>query len=192
MTEYKLVVVGGGGVGKSALTVQLIHSQFIEEYEPTIEDFYQKQVEIDGQVSMLEIIDTAGQEEYALMRDTYVRSGDGFVIVYAINMRSSFDEVTLYKDNILKTKEADHFPMVIVGNKKDLTKNRQVSLDELKDLAKLFQCAYIETSAKTRENVEEAFFQCVRQIRKYNGGKDPKSNDGLPLGPRKKKLCFIL
>ncbi|KAJ5070247.1 ras gtpase-related [Anaeramoeba ignava] len=190
MASLKLVVVGGGGVGKSALTVQFIHSQFLEDYEPTIEDFYQKQVEIDGKVSMLEIIDTAGQEEYALMRDTYVRSGDGFLIVYAINMRSSFDEVTLYKDNILKTKEVNTFPMVIVGNKKDLVDKRKVSLDELKDLAKLFQCACIETSAKTRENVEEAYFQCVREIRKAKGLNRSGNTNGLPARPKKK--CLIL
>eukprot|EP01156_Anaeramoeba_ignava_P009841 Anaeramoba_ignava/a478301_291.p1 GENE.a478301_291~~a478301_291.p1 ORF type:complete len:204 (-),score=36.10 a478301_291:290-880(-) len=190
MTEYKLVVVGGGGVGKSALTIQLVQSHFVDEYDPTIEDSYRRQVEIDEEICLLDILDTAGQEEYALMRDTYVRSGDGFVIVYAINMRSSFDEVTLYKDNILKTKEADHFPMVIVGNKKDLTKNRQVSLDELKDLAKLFQCAYIETSAKTRINVEEAFFGLVREIRKVKFGKTDEKTTGKTTKTKKKRKLF--
>ncbi|KAJ2545791.1 RAS1 protein, partial [Coemansia sp. RSA 1933] len=62
--EYKLVVVGGGGVGKSALTIQFIQSHFVDEYDPTIEDSYRKQCAIDGETAMLDVLDTAGQEEY--------------------------------------------------------------------------------------------------------------------------------
>ena len=62
MTEYKLVVVGAGGVGKSALTIQLIQNHFVDEYDPTIEDSYRKQVVIDGETCLLDILDTAGQE----------------------------------------------------------------------------------------------------------------------------------
>ena len=69
MTEYKLVIVGGGGVGKSALTIQLIQNHFIDEYDPTIEDSYRKQVTIDEETCLLDILDTAGQEEYSAMRD---------------------------------------------------------------------------------------------------------------------------
>ena len=69
MTEYKLVIVGGGGVGKSALTIQLIQNHFIDEYDPTIEDSYRKQVTIDDETCLLDILDTAGQEEYSAMRD---------------------------------------------------------------------------------------------------------------------------
>jgi small GTP-binding protein len=60
MKEYKLVVLGSGGVGKSALTVQFVQGIFVEKYDPTIEDSYRKQVEIDGQQCMMEILDTAG------------------------------------------------------------------------------------------------------------------------------------
>lgn len=69
MTEYKLIVVGGGGVGKSALTIQLIQNHFVDEYDPTIEDSYRKQVTIDEETCLLDILDTAGQEEYSAMRD---------------------------------------------------------------------------------------------------------------------------
>ncbi|KAJ5076535.1 ras-like protein rasd [Anaeramoeba ignava] len=192
MPSYKLVVVGGGGVGKSALTLQFVHSKFVEEYEPTIENFYQKQVEIDEETCMLEIIDTAGQEEFALMRDTYYRSGDGFLVVYSVDTRDSFDEVTTFKEHILKTKQSDTAPIVIVGNKKDLVQRRKVSSDELKDLASLFQCAFIETSAKTRENVDMAFFQCVREIRKFKALNNSIDNDSHPKRKKKKKNCFII
>ncbi|CAD1475463.1 unnamed protein product [Heterotrigona itama] len=62
MREYKIVVLGSGGVGKSALTVQFVQGIFVEKYDPTIEDSYRKQVEVDGQQCMLEILDTAGTE----------------------------------------------------------------------------------------------------------------------------------
>ncbi|KAF9578745.1 Ras GTPase, partial [Lunasporangiospora selenospora] len=64
MREYKLVVVGGGGVGKSALTIQFIQSHFVDEYDPTIEDSYRKQCQIDDEICLLDVLDTAGQEEY--------------------------------------------------------------------------------------------------------------------------------
>ena len=62
MREYKVVVLGCGGVGKSALTSQMISRVFLESYDPTIEDFYRKEISVDGRAAMLEILDTAGQQ----------------------------------------------------------------------------------------------------------------------------------
>lgn len=121
MTEYKLVVVGAGGVGKSALTIQLIQNHFVDEYDPTIEDSYRKQVRldckielrfsrliniqyiitsifqvvIDGETCLLDILDTAGQEEYSAMRDQYMRTGEGFLLVFAVNSAKSFEVQTI-------------------------------------------------------------------------------------------------
>ncbi|GFS31787.1 ras-related protein R-Ras2 [Trichonephila inaurata madagascariensis] len=81
---YKLVVVGGGGVGKSALTIRFIQSYFVVDYDPTIEDSYTKQCVIDGQVARLDILDTAGQEEFSAMREQYMRSGEGFLLVFSV------------------------------------------------------------------------------------------------------------
>merc|ERR1712072_1093341 len=172
MTEYKLVIVGGGGVGKSALTIQLIQNNFIEEYDPTIEDSYRKQVTIDDETCLLDILDTAGQEEYSAMRDQYMRTGQGFLCVFAITSRSSFDEITSFREQILRVKDEDKVPMVLAGNKCDLEDERQVTTAEGQDLAKGFGCPFFETSAKSRINVEEAFYQLVREIRADMGGKD--------------------
>jgi len=169
MTEYKLVIVGGGGVGKSALTIQLIQNHFIDEYDPTIEDSYRKQVTIDAETCLLDILDTAGQEEYSAMRDQYMRTGQGFLMVYAITSRSSFEELVGFKEQILRVKDTDKVPMVVVGNKSDLESERQVSTQQGQDLAKSFGAPFFETSAKTRVNVEESFYQLVREIRKSNG-----------------------
>eukprot|EP00968_Pinguiococcus_pyrenoidosus_P011283 scaffold903_cov262-Pinguiococcus_pyrenoidosus.AAC.18 len=73
--DYKLVVLGGGGVGKSALTIRLITDNFLEEYDPTIEDSYRKTMKIDGIEAVLDILDTAGQEEYSSMQDQWIREG---------------------------------------------------------------------------------------------------------------------
>jgi len=73
--EYRIVVVGSGGVGKSAVTVRFIQGRFTEKYDPTIEDSYRKSVEVDGQACMYDIMDTAGQEEYSALRDQYMKTG---------------------------------------------------------------------------------------------------------------------
>ncbi|KAL8995075.1 MAG: hypothetical protein Q9169_005111 [Polycauliona sp. 2 TL-2023] len=168
LREYKLVVVGGGGVGKSCLTIQLIQSHFVDEYDPTIEDSYRKQCVIDEEVALLDVLDTAGQEEYSAMREQYMRTGEGFLLVYSITSRQSFEEIMTFQQQILRVKDRDYFPIIIVGNKCDLDGERQVSRKEGEDLARSFGCAFIETSAKSRINVENAFYNIVREIRRYN------------------------
>ncbi|CAG8501098.1 5106_t:CDS:2 [Ambispora gerdemannii] len=168
LREYKLVVVGGGGVGKSALTIQFIQSHFVDEYDPTIEDSYRKQCVIDEEVALLDVLDTAGQEEYSAMREQYMRTGEGFLLVYSITSRNSFEEISTFHQQILRVKDKDYFPIIVVANKCDLDSERQVAGHEGRELAKHFVCRFIETSAKQRINVDEAFYNLVREIRKYN------------------------
>lgn len=191
LREYKLVVVGGGGVGKSALTIQFIQSHFVDEYDPTIEDSYRKQCIIDEEVALLDVLDTAGQEEYGAMREQYMRTGEGFLLVYSITSRSSFEEVGTFHQQILRVKDKDFFPVVVVANKCDLEYERQVQPHEGRDLAKRFNAQCIETSAKQRVNVDEAFIAVVRAIRRYQNESGPpqapvaagKANAG-PAGGR--------
>uniref|UniRef100_A0A674NKB5 RAP1A, member of RAS oncogene family a n=1 Tax=Takifugu rubripes TaxID=31033 RepID=A0A674NKB5_TAKRU len=102
MREYKLVVLGSGGVGKSALTVQFVQGIFVEKYDPTIEDSYRKQVEVDGQQCMLEILDTAGTEQFTAMRDLYMKNGQGFALVYSITAQSTFNDLQDLREQILE------------------------------------------------------------------------------------------
>ncbi|KAF1841273.1 ras-domain-containing protein [Cucurbitaria berberidis CBS 394.84] len=180
LREYKLVVVGGGGVGKSCLTIQLIQSHFVDEYDPTIEDSYRKQCVIDDEVALLDVLDTAGQEEYSAMREQYMRTGEGFLLVYSITDRQSFEEIMTFQQQILRVKDKDYFPMIVVGNKCDLDGERQVSTQEGQNLARQFDCKFIETSAKSRINVDNAFYDIVREIRRYN--KEMSSYPGAPSG----------
>uniref|UniRef100_A0A3B3UAF0 RAP1A, member of RAS oncogene family b n=1 Tax=Poecilia latipinna TaxID=48699 RepID=A0A3B3UAF0_9TELE len=107
MREYKLVVLGSGGVGKSALTVQFVQGIFVEKYDPTIEDSYRKQVEVDGQQCMLEILDTAGTEQFTAMRDLYMKNGQGFALVYSITAQSTFNDLQDLREQILRVKDTE-------------------------------------------------------------------------------------
>ncbi|OUM59641.1 hypothetical protein PIROE2DRAFT_66513 [Piromyces sp. E2] len=187
MTLYRLVVLGDGGVGKTALTIQLCLNHFT--YDPTIEDSYRKQVVIDDQPCILEVLDTAGQEEYTALRDQWIRDGEGFLLVYSIISRSTFERVEKFRNQILRVKETDRVPMVLVGNKCDIINKRDISREEGYFLAKRLQCEFIETSAKTCANVEKAFYTVVRCIRAQRGGNSMQS---LGKDKDKKKVCEIL
>ncbi|XP_043821983.1 GTPase KRas isoform X2 [Dromiciops gliroides] len=188
MTEYKLVVVGAGGVGKSALTIQLIQNHFVDEYDPTIEDSYRKQVVIDGETCLLDILDTAGQEEYSAMRDQYMRTGEGFLCVFAINNTKSFEDIHHYREQIKRVKDSEDVPMVLVGNKCDLP-SRTVDTKQAQDLARSYGIPFIETSAKTRQGVDDAFYTLVREIRKH---KEKMSKDGKKKKKKSKTKCIIM
>ncbi|XP_035108428.1 GTPase NRas isoform X1 [Callithrix jacchus] len=142
-----------------------------------LEDSYRKQVVIDGETCLLDILDTAGQEEYSAMRDQYMRTGEGFLCVFAINNSKSFADINLYREQIKRVKDSDDVPMVLVGNKCDLP-TRTVDTKQAHELAKSYGIPFIETSAKTRQGVEDAFYTLVREIRQYRMKKLHSSDDG--------------
>lgn len=82
---------------------------------------------IDDEVALLDVLDTAGQEEYSAMREQYMRTGEGFLLVYSITSRTSFEEILTFQQQILRVKDKDYFPIIIVGNKCDLDNEREVS-----------------------------------------------------------------
>ena len=160
-------VIGSEGVGKSSLTVQFIKNLFIDDYDPTIEDSYRKQVLIDGEACLLEILDTAGQEEYSAMRGNWpINRVQGYICTYSITSKSSFEKIKSEREHILRVKDREKFPMILVGNKCDLEDERQVTAKEAQNLSELFECPMYETSAKARINVENIFFELVREIKK--------------------------
>jgi len=189
LTTYKLVVVGDGGVGKSALTIQFFQKMFVEEYDPTIEDSYIQHTDIDNQWCILDVLDTAGQEEFSAMREQYMRTGDGFLVVYSVTDRASYDHVPEFQDLIRRVKEEQGaFPALLVANKVDLAQQRVVSEREGRDMAQQFGVPYIETSAKDPpRNVDKAFQDVVRLIRRQQPVR-PSS----PRGQNTQKCCQIL
>lgn len=107
-----------------------------------------------------------------------MRNGEGFVLVYSITSRLSFEEVDTFYQQIRRVKDRDYFPIVLVGNKCDLEADRQVSTQEGKDLAKSYGCPFSETSAKQRISVDDSFFEVVREIRRMNKEQEGRSKGG--------------
>ncbi|XP_028669432.1 ras-related protein R-Ras [Erpetoichthys calabaricus] len=191
--KYKLVVVGGGGVGKSALTIQFIQSYFVSDYDPTIEDSYTKICSVDGITTRLDILDTAGQEEFGAMREQYMRAGEGFLLVFAINDVGSFNEIHKFHRQIQRVKDRDDFPMVLVGNKADLEQQRMITREEAEHFAKENRIVYMESSAKIRQNVDEAFHEVVKAIRKYQELESPPSpSQNTAKHDKKSCPCVLL
>lgn len=190
-TSYKLVVVGAGGVGKSALTIQLIKNYFEPIYDPTIEDAYKKQVIIDGEICHLDILDTAGQEEYSVMKEHYMRTGEGFLIVFAVNDARSFDDWVTYREQINRVKDADKVPMVLVGNKSDLNE-RQVDIRSAREMAKLYALPFVEASALTRMGVDDAFYTLVREIRRFRKESDKIKDKKKKWVVARRRRCTLL
>ncbi|KAH0788505.1 small GTP-binding protein [Histomonas meleagridis] len=164
MADCKIVVFGSGGVGKSALTIQFVQGYFITDYDPTIEDSYRRVLLVDDQNVQLDILDTAGQGDFAPMRTSYMRQGKGFIIVYSIDDRSSFEEAEEFYNDIIRTKGTNKIPIVICGNKCDLEDKRVISKIEGEELAGKFGASFFETSALSNLNIEEAFVTLARQI----------------------------
>lgn len=187
---HKVIMVGSGGVGKSALTLQFMYDEFVEDYEPTKADSYRKKVVLDGEECQIDILDTAGQEDYAAIRDNYFRSGEGFLCVFSITEPESFEATSEFREQILRVKGDDeNIPFLLVGNKADLEDKRQVTADEALAKAKEWNVACVETSAKTKANVDKVFFDLMREIKS-------RKEDGLKPAKKpkkeKKRKCVIL
>ncbi|XP_075904725.1 ras-related protein ralB-B-like isoform X2 [Nelusetta ayraudi] len=187
---HKVIMVGSGGVGKSALTLQFMYDEFVEDYEPTKADSYRKKVVLDGEDVQIDILDTAGQEDYAAIRDNYFRSGEGFLLVFSITEHESFTATSEFREQILRVKEEEAIPLLLVGNKSDLEERRQVSADEAAQKAGEWGVQYVETSAKTRANVDKVFFDLMREVCKKKMAESKDKNG--PSGKKKKKRCCIL
>ncbi|XP_074750162.1 ras-related protein Rap-1A isoform X1 [Strix uralensis] len=165
-------------------TVQFVQGIFVEKYDPTIEDSYRKQVEVDCQQCMLEILDTAGTEQFTAMRDLYMKNGQGFALVYSITAQSTFNDLQDLREQILRVKDTEDVPMILVGNKCDLEEERVVGKEQGQNLARQWcNCAFLESSAKSKINVNEIFYDLVRQINRKTPVEKKKP---------KKKSCLLL
>jgi len=171
--EYKFIVLGSGGVGKSAITVQFVSGQFVSQYNPTIEESFTKLIEVEGTPCRLEILDTAGTEVFTALRQLYYDKGDGYILVYSITSESSLSDLEAIWHNLVKAKNTHEVPVVLVGNKCDKKDERQVGIQEGKNFAKRFNnCVFLETSAKSSINIDRIFEELVRQIWRRDGRPD--------------------
>jgi len=201
MSSAKIVILGIGGVGKSALTLQFFSSTFIDTYEPTLEDSYRKTIEVDDNPIVLNIYDTAGQEEFYSIRDQYIRIGEAFVFVYSITNKSSLDRVKDLRDRVVYLTEENKQVAVLFGNKTDLDADREVTAEMGQEIAGEYGWLFFEGSAKYKTNVMPAFAELVRFLRREQILSSPRQfieleNQNLPPSGRKRtrrtKLCIIL
>ncbi|KAK9537391.1 hypothetical protein VZT92_005014 [Zoarces viviparus] len=191
---HKVILVGRGCVGKSALTLQFMYDEFVEDYEPTKADSYRKKVVLDGEEVQIDILDTAGEEDYAAIRDNYYRSGEGFLLVFSITEHESFSALVEFREQILRVKaEEDKIPLLVVGNKSDLEERRQVSVDEARGKAEEWGVQYVETSAKTRANIDTVFCDLMREVqdKKMSENKNGKGKNKKNKKSFKERCCFL-
>ena len=129
-----------------------------------IEDRYKTKLKIEGVEYELEILDTAGEDDYQNMLDMWISFGEGFLLVFAINDKESFNLLKSKHDRVLKGKHGIKCPILLIGNKQDLENEREVQYSEAKQLADSWGIEYMETSAKTNFNCKEAFEKLALEI----------------------------
>ncbi|KAG0050973.1 Ras GTPase ras2 [Linnemannia elongata] len=183
---YKLVVLGDRGVGKTALTTQFVLNCF-DTYDYVIDESYRKAAVIDDQCYLLEVLDMFSQEESTAFRDMCIRDGEGFLLMYSITARSTFDTIRRFYDKIVRLKDSKKVPMILVGNKSDKSVEREVTHDEGALMAASLNCGFVETSAKDCVKIERSFYNVVRMIRQARGAEVPRQPRR-----RRRRVCAIL
>ncbi|XP_076841014.1 GTP-binding protein Di-Ras1b [Brachyhypopomus gauderio] len=166
--DYRVVVFGAGGVGKSSLVLRFVKGTFRDTYIPTVEDTYRQVISCDKSVCTLQITDTTGSHQFPAMQRLSISKGHAFILVYSITSRQSLEELKPIYQQILAIKGGiENIPIMLVGNKSDETQ-REVETSDGETQAATWKCAFMETSAKTNHNVTELFQELLNLEKKRN------------------------
>jgi small GTP-binding protein len=187
--SYKIVLLGGPSVGKSALTMRMITDNFVKDYEPTIEDTYTKDINLESTKCTLKIVDTAGMSDLKVMIDNWISEGDGFLLVFSIIDANSFPIVEEKRSRILKVKEKKDIPMLLVGTKLDMENKREVPTEKASSLAKEWGIEYVETSSLNSIRDKEVFYKMAKLIRE---SKNKVSSAQPSLSPQSTCCCTVI
>ncbi|XP_044033411.1 ras homolog, mTORC1 binding like 1 isoform X1 [Siniperca chuatsi] len=183
----KIAVIGYRSVGKSSLTIQFVEGQFVDSYDPTIENTFNKMVSVNGQDFNLQLVDTAGQDEYSIFHQSHSMDIHGYVLVYSVTSMKrclslfSFEVVQVLHDKLLDMVGKIQVPTVLVGNKKDLHMERVIKPEEGKKLADSWGAAFMESSAKENETAVEVFKRIILEMEKADGN-----------APQEEKKCAVM
>jgi len=171
------------------MTRRYVQGVFVQDYDPTIEDAYRKNAVIDRDSCVLDILDTAGQEDYTALRSTWMRERDGFLLVFSLTDRSTFEGLFPFVEQLsaIHEDEVTPPPIILVGNKHDLIRDRQVRRDEGQRWAEQYgNGIYVECSALSGEQIDLCFESLVREIRKRRKGKEKRERE------KRRSWCVIL
>uniref|UniRef100_A0A7S2N4U8 Ras-related protein Rab-1A n=1 Tax=Helicotheca tamesis TaxID=374047 RepID=A0A7S2N4U8_9STRA len=174
---FKLVLIGDSGVGKSCLLLRFADDAFTESYISTIGvDFRFRTVKIDKKTVKLQIWDTAGQERFRTITSAYYRGADGIIMVYDVTSKDSFDHVNDWMKEVNRY-ASEGTCKLLVGNKSDRTADKIVKEEEAKEFADELGIAFLETSAKSAKNVEEAFLTMAGELIKQRAERGSNGDD---------------
>ena len=166
---FKLILIGNSGVGKSSIIQRYMKQTFEDSYKCTIGvDFLMKTLEIKGKTVKLQLWDTAGQEKYKSMVASYYRGANVALVVFDITNHSSFDSLPLWIENYYKN-GPEQKNIILIGNKKDIVENRQVTQEEAETFSETNNMMYFETSAKEGDNIEYVFTYAAEKLLEFYG-----------------------
>jgi len=195
--DYRVVVFGAGGVGKSSLVLRFVKGTFRDSYIPTIEDTYRQVISCNKNICTLQITDTTGSHQFPAMQRLSISKGHAFVLVYSITSRQSLEELRPIFEVIREVKGSQEdvdIPVMLVGNKCDENENREVTHNEGDDQSKRWRCCFLETSAKNNTNVKELFQELLSmdKTRTMTLQMDGKKNKSAKGTRKIKEKCELM
>jgi len=168
--SFKILFLGGIGVGKTCIINRYVKNIFINEQTPTIGiDYKSKIVIYNSKKIKLKIFDTSGQERFHTLTKNYYRGADGIIMVFDLKRSETFDELTYWMEEINKNCDKNKIGLILVGNKNDGNLDeRKISREQGNKIAELYNFIYIETSAVTNDNIKECFDLMVKTLFEKN------------------------
>ncbi|CAG9314481.1 unnamed protein product [Blepharisma stoltei] len=165
--KYVIAMLGAAAVGKSAVTMRYVSNKFVRDYDPTIENYYTKTTQIEGEPTVISILDTAGMEDYYPLIDDWIDKKDGFVLVYSVDVPDSLNRLKYFHEKILHrySHQGNKGPVIVMAaNKVDLP-TRNISAEEGRKFAENLGVRHIEVSAATSAGIDEVFASIVKELR---------------------------
>ncbi|NXO11893.1 REBL1 GTPase, partial [Oriolus oriolus] len=169
LRHRKVLILGYRAVGKTSLAHQFVEGKFVECYEPTVESTYNKVVVVGKDEFQLQLVDTAGQDEYTILPHSFVIGIHGYVLVYSVTSVRSFQVVKTLHKKLYESRGKTRMPVVLVGNKADLAlQSREVRTDEGKKLAESWGAVFLESSAKESQVTVGIFMRLIEEINRVD------------------------
>ncbi|MGH0119995.1 UNVERIFIED_CONTAM: hypothetical protein FKN15_061113 [Acipenser sinensis] len=179
---YKVVLLGEQAVGKSCLA--RIFGGIEDTHDCEAGNTYNRSVVVDDEEASIVLYDIWEQDNSSWLQDQCMKMGDAYIIVYSVTDKASFEKASELRIQLRRARQSEDIPIILVGNKSDLVRSREVSVEEGRACAVVFDCKFIETSASLHHNVQALFEGIVRQIRLR---KDSKEDNARRMASSKRR-----